>query len=1095
MLISLDNGIGDSSMVSSKLSNKEFDGFKELVLANKSLSNVIAFYKNAKAKGFKPIIGLQAEIGGVVYILIAHNHKGYVELCEGESYGFKDDIFASDNVTAIACDITETSATIKSKYGSLRNEVTTLDTIKNIRIQSSTYVLPVKVANMNSRDDLYTMAYLKSIENRSIYEDEIAWANVYGVALQKSEVFQDPEWRKIVDGCVDDYSFGNPTPPEYKFKNEIIKNATDDEILESLAKKGLEKRLSESGLASGYTAKDYANRLDYELSVIKQMKFSGYFLIVWDFVNWAKQQGIPVGPGRGSAAGSLVTYCLTITNLDPIRYNLLFERFLNPERVSFPDIDIDFCQEGRDRVIDYVTKRYGQNNVAQVITFGTLAAKASIRDAGRVLNMPLALADKLAKIVPATPGITLAEVSEMGAMQEALDNDFEAQRVWDAAVKLEGKKRSNGVHASGLVISNDPIPKKAPLYWVNDAHVVGVEGNYLEDVDLVKFDFLGLKTLTVCNNAVKNIKAQKGIDVNLEKLKFDDEKVFSYISQGHTVGMFQIESLGMQDLAMRLKPHNFEELIAMIALYRPGPKEAGLLDSFINRKQGLEEVNYFFNDMAEVLKPILEPTYGVIVYQEQVMQIVQVIGGFTMGEADLVRRAMGKKKPEEMAKLRGEFVNGAVSKGYPAKEAEELFSLIEKFAGYGFNKSHSAAYAVVSYYTAWLKVYYPTFFMAALINSDIDKTDSMVAYVNEAKRMGIKVLNPDFRFGGDFTVVGDKEITFGLRAVKGVGASAEALQDVVVFLGDKLNELSLSQFLNITQKDSDKDVERLEKQIERLNQRLTKNTQDVKKQKERIEKLLSKESRTAREETTLQNNQNKVVELQSVANQINDELSALNNELIRAKRISHISNAKLNKTALEALFQVGAFDKFGHTRKDLFENAVLMANPANHKKVKFTNEEYSLAEKIQIEMDRVGVILSPLFSQEELEEINKLSIPEENPVGVLIGKDTKVTKNGKEYFALQVFLPNGKILSGSDFNGVAKTAEVGRVYSFTTRTNGNYLNFTSVNPFEITADADLSNMNVTQNIQVFDDIKNTNLSANSLDVYDINGNLIATFIK
>ena len=563
-----------------------------------------------------------------------------------------------------------------------------------------------------------------------------------------------------------------------KWTSAIDKN--DAEYFTYRCKLGLIERLKH---VAQEKHDEYRERLEFEMDIINSMKFPGYMLIVWDFVKVAKEMGIAVGPGRGSAAGSLVAYSLDITDIDPMKYELLFERFLNPERVSMPDIDMDFMQARRGEVIDYVVEKYGRNQVAQIITFGSLLAKGVIRDVARVLDMPLSQADKMAKLIPDELGITLNGKTKKGEfidgafqkepkIQELINEDANAKRVWEFAKKLEGLKRNSGIHAAGVVISNEELWHKTPIYKPSgeDTFVTQYSLNYLEDVDLIKFDFLGLKTLDVIDNAIKLIKRRYNKDVVWHEIDENDPKVYEVIRGGDTVGMFQIESSGMQDLNKRLKPDNFEDLIAVLALYRPGPMESGMLDDFIERKHGRQEVTYTF----DVMEPILGNTYGVIVYQEQVMQIVQTVGGFSLGYSDIIRRAMGKKK--DMATYNAEFSKGAVKQGHPYDEASKLFDLIEKFAGYGFNKSHSAAYAMVTFQTAWLKTYYPNEFMAALLTSDKDNTDKVVRYIDEVKRMGIELSPPDVNDSYlEFSAItkDDKEIIlFGLGAIKGVGGAA-----------------------------------------------------------------------------------------------------------------------------------------------------------------------------------------------------------------------------------------------------------------------------------------------------------------------------------
>lgn len=605
---------------------------------------------------------------------------------------------------------------------------------------------------------------------------------------QMAQLFADiPEalenTQEIVDKCNLEIKLGNPTPPNFKFSWQKAKeeglslpeldkeySLENDKVLFSHAsRKGLEERLKNVPIEKH---QEYKERLEREIEIINSMKFPGYMLIVWDFVGAAKKMGIPVGPGRGSAAGSLVAYALKITDIDPMPYGLLFERFLNPERVSMPDIDMDFCQARRQEILDYVVEKYGRVNVAQIITFGKLLAKGVIRDVARVLDMPYARADAMAKLIPDELGIDLKTSYEKEPKIKALlEKDPLAKRTWDYALALEGLNRNAGTHAAGVVISNEPLWQKTPLFKPAGQEVLATQysGKYVEDVDLIKFDFLGLKTLTVIEEANQLVEKRHGKRINFVEEDINDKGVYEYISTGETLGLFQIESSGMQDLAKKLKPSGFEDVIAMLALYRPGPMESGMLDDFVERKHGRAQITYMFPE----LEPILKPTYGVIVYQEQVMQIVQTIGGFSLGGADLVRRAMGKKIKEEMDKLKEEFAQGAARNGFDRAKAAELFDLIVKFAGYGFNKSHSAAYAMVTFYTSFLKRYYPTEFMAAILTLEKNNTDKVVKYVDELKRMNIKLLPPDINrsdlvFVAD-NIDGEEAVMFGLGAIKGAG--------------------------------------------------------------------------------------------------------------------------------------------------------------------------------------------------------------------------------------------------------------------------------------------------------------------------------------
>ncbi len=530
--------------------------------------------------------------------------------------------------------------------------------------------------------------------------------------------------------------------------------------------------------------KVYEERLETELGVIIGMGFPGYFLIVADFIQWAKSHGVPVGPGRGSGAGSLVAYALTITDLDPIKYELLFERFLNPERVSMPDFDVDFCMEGRDRVIDYVAEKYGREKVSQIITYGSMAAKAVVRDVGRVLGHPYGFVDRIAKLIPFELGITLDKALEQEeALRKLYEEEEDVRALIDLARSLEGLARNAGKHAGGVVISPTRLTDFTPIYCEQGgANVVSqFDKDDVEAVGLVKFDFLGLRTLTIIDWALQTINNQRSLagepPVDIDRIPLDDTATFRLLKDCQTTAVFQLESRGMKDLIKRLQPDSFEDIVALVALFRPGPLQSGMVDDFIDRKHGAK-VEYPHPDIA----PILKPTYGVILYQEQVMQIAQVLAGYTLGGADLLRRAMGKKKPEEMAKQRAIFTEGAVGRGVKAETATHIFDLMEKFAGYGFNKSHSAAYALVSYQTAWLKAHYPAAFMAAVLSADMDNTDKIVHLIDECRTMKLAVQPPDVnRSGYAFTVVEDTTILYGLGAIKGVGAAA-----VEIFINERL---------------------------------------------------------------------------------------------------------------------------------------------------------------------------------------------------------------------------------------------------------------------------------------------------------------------
>ena len=546
-----------------------------------------------------------------------------------------------------------------------------------------------------------------------------------------------------------------------------------DEYFEKTVRHGMEDRLERlkkrhNGIEKSET---YEERLNKELEIIKKMGYSGYFLIVSDFINYAKSRNIRVGPGRGSAAGSLVAYALGITDIDPIKHSLLFERFLNPERISMPDIDIDFCIEGRDEVISYVSEKYGKDNVAQIITFGTMKAKAVIRDVGRVMNMPFAEVDRIAKLVPEIKDVTIEMALEKEPkFAEVYDTNPKIKELIDIARPLEGLTRHASTHAAGVVISNRPIVNYMPLYkgQKDETIISQFDMKSIEALGLLKFDFLGLKTLTVINRAIELIKENRGEDLDISGISEDDDATYDLLCSGATNGVFQLESSGIRELLVKACPRTFEDIIAVVALYRPGPLESGMVDDYIERKHGRKKVRY---ELPQ-LKGVLENTYGVIVYQEQVMQLATLLANYSAGEADILRKAMGKKIPEVMEEQKERFLNGAKKNRIPPKKAEKIFDLIAKFAGYGFNKSHSAAYALIAYQTAYLKAHYPIEFMTALMTFDIFNVDKVIKYMGECREMGIDILPPDINESfRDFTISKDK-IRFGLAAVKNVGDSA-----------------------------------------------------------------------------------------------------------------------------------------------------------------------------------------------------------------------------------------------------------------------------------------------------------------------------------
>lgn len=566
--------------------------------------------------------------------------------------------------------------------------------------------------------------------------------------------------RAIAEKCNLDFRLGANLLPKYNLES----GASPDSYLEEKARAGLLEKFASN------PSEIYVERLKKELEIIRKMGYSSYFLIVWDFIRHAREKGIPVGPGRGSAAGSLVSYCLDITSLDPLKYSLLFERFLNPERISMPDIDVDFCKNRREEVISYVAEKYGQEHVAQIITFGTMAAKAAIRDVGRALDMPYAEVDKIAKLVPNTLNITIDDALLLEPQLQSLyDTNPKIKELLDIAKRLEGLCRHASTHAAGVVISPKPLTDYAPLYKnpTDGSITTQFDMTSVESIGLLKFDFLGLKTLTVLEKALNYMKAN-GVDLLLNNISLEDKKTYDLLSSGQTTGIFQLESAGMREILIKMHPNRFEDLIALVALYRPGPIGSGMIDDFIKRKRGQTPVKY---ELPQ-LKEILDETYGVILYQEQVMRIANKLANFTLGQADILRKAMGKKKPEEMEKLKETFIKGAVENKISEKKATRLFDLMALFAEYGFNKSHSAAYAYLAYYTAYLKAHYPVEFMAANLSADMDNTDKIVHLISECRKMSINVLPPDINQSGQEFKIIDNSIRFGLAAVKGVGDAA-----------------------------------------------------------------------------------------------------------------------------------------------------------------------------------------------------------------------------------------------------------------------------------------------------------------------------------
>ncbi|VAW99400.1 DNA polymerase III alpha subunit [hydrothermal vent metagenome] len=800
-----------------------------------NLFAMVKFYRAAMAAGVKPIIGVDAwveetelNIGYSKLILLCRNQEGYKNLTKLISLSYQQGQIRNrpiitrewlqqhadglivlsggkdgDIGQAILANRMDLAEQCISYYQTLFPDNFYLELQRTGRAGEEEYLhaavelaikfdLPVVATNsvhFLKRDDFEPHEARVCISDGRVLDDPrrpkiYTEQQYFRTADEMIELFSDlPEaienTVEIAKRCNVEFIFGKNYLPDYPVPDGM----TIDEFLIEESRKGLDKRL-EKILPSGGDAsieKEYKERLKIELDVIIKMGFPGYFLIVADFIRWSKEQGIPVGPGRGSGAGSIVAYALTITDLDPIKYELLFERFLNPERVSMPDFDIDFCMEGRDRVIDYVAQHYGRDKVSQIITYGSMAAKAVIRDVGRVMGHPYGFVDRIAKLIPFEIGITLDKaMAQEETLQELYDQDEQVATLIDMAKSLEGISRNAGKHAGGVVIAPTTLTDFTPLYCEqgSDSIVTQFDKDDVEAIGLVKFDFLGLRTLTIINWAVLATNAYNKkhnlAPIEIESIPLDCKKTFELLKAAETTAVFQLESRGMKDLIKRLQPDNFEDIIALVALFRPGPLQSGMVDDFINRKHGRAKVVYPHPD----LEPILSPTYGVILYQEQVMQIAQVLAGYSLGGADLLRRAMGKKKSEEMEKQRVTFTEGAVARGVEEKTATYIFDLMEKFAGYGFNKSHSAAYALVSYQTAWLKTHYPAAFMAAVLSADMDNTDKVVTLIDECLTMNLTVNPPNVNeCQFPFSASDEKTIIYGLGAIKGVGEAA--IDDVI----------------------------------------------------------------------------------------------------------------------------------------------------------------------------------------------------------------------------------------------------------------------------------------------------------------------------
>jgi DNA polymerase III subunit alpha len=816
-----------------------------------NMFGAVEFYREAMKQGVKPIIGCEIYVaptsrfekkgvdkGPKEYnnhlILLAMNREGYRNLCKLVSLGYMEGFYYKPRIDkellgelngglialsaclqgevcqALSAGNIEKAKAAAETYASIFNDryyieiqdnkLAEQEKVNRLLVElAKDLSIPVVATNdchYGERADFHAHDVLLCVQTgKTVDEDNRLKMETDELYLKSAEEIKKgfeycPEAVErtldIADRCNLEIEFGKYHFPAFTPPKEI----SLDDYLDELAYNGLEERLE--GVDDATVRKSYADRLNYELDVIKRMQFPGYFLVVADFINYAKKNGIPVGPGRGSSAGSLVAYALKITDLDPIRHVLLFERFLNPERRSMPDIDVDFCIRGRAQVIQYVKDKYGADRVAQIATFGTLKAKAAIKDVGRALGFSFAETDAIAKLIPAPKqgfDYPLTESIKMEPrLQDLLKTDPRVKNLMDHALRLEGLTRHASTHAAGVVLSNLPLVDHLPLFVDKEGGIVTqFDMGSVEKIGLVKFDFLGLKTLTLIHDCLKLIETTRGVRVDLEHLPLDDKKTYRLLCNGNTTGVFQLESTGIREMTVKIRPNCFEDLVAILALYRPGPLDSGMAEEYIKRKHGKEKIKY----LHPLSEPILKDTYGVIVYQEQVMQIAQVLGGYSMGDADILRRAMGKKDPEEMAAQRERFVEGAKKKKLDAQRAAEIFDQMETFARYGFNKSHSAAYALVSYQTAYLKTHYPVEFMAGLMTSEMGDTDKVIKNLAECREKEIEVLAPDINESrAHFTPVGEK-IRFGLAAVKNVGEKA-----VEVILESRAKESSFDSLFD-----------------------------------------------------------------------------------------------------------------------------------------------------------------------------------------------------------------------------------------------------------------------------------------------------------
>lgn len=788
-----------------------------------NLFSIVKFYKAAKSAGIKPIIGADLQVYNEQektlsrLVLLCQNQQGYKNLtrlvskCYTEGYYKNKPTLRSEWLESSTDGLLALSGGVKGdiwqalekkdaqlaeqrlqRWQHLFPDRFYLEVIRTGRVPEEQwlhkavelaiqYDLPIVASNdvyFLDSDDFDAHEARVCISSSRVLDDsrrprDFSNQQYLRTPKEMQELFSDlPEALEnsveISKRCTIELSLGKNYLPQFPIPDGL----SDDDYLKQQAREGLQERFKKLEITEQEEQQKYLDRLELELNVICQMGFPGYFLIVAEFIQWALENKVPVGPGRGSGAGSLVAYSLKITDLDPLAYDLLFERFLNPERISMPDFDIDFCTDGRDRVIEHVAELYGKESVSQIITYGRMTAKSVVRDVGRVLGMPYGFVDRVAKMIPDDMKMTIDKaLKEADDLQTLYREDDAVHDLIEMGKRLEGLPRNAGKHAGGVVISPSLLTDFTPLYCEegeDSSLVTQFDMKDVESVGLVKFDFLGLRTLTIIDWALE------GLDIDISKIPLDDEKTYDLLKACQTTAIFQLESSGMKDLINRLQPDTFEDIVALVALFRPGPLESGMVDNFIERKHGREKVSYPDKDYQhDSLQPVLEPTYGIILYQEQVMKISQVLAGYSLGDADLLRRAMGKKIPEEMAKQRSVFEEGAAKNNIDPDLAMKIFDLVEKFAGYGFNKSHSAAYALLAYQTAWLKTHYPAQFMAAVLSSDIDKTEKVVMMLDECKAMGLEVLPPDVNYSNyKFRAGTDKQIIYGLGAIKGVGEGA-----------------------------------------------------------------------------------------------------------------------------------------------------------------------------------------------------------------------------------------------------------------------------------------------------------------------------------